>query len=67
MGYYEFNDHFWSPHEACQQKSEIVNQEEKLSIIAKLQNWLRTLKHSKIASPEQHDELNLRQPTESQR
>ena len=59
MGYYDFNDHFWAPHEACKQKSEIVAQQEQLSIIEKLHSWLHSLGYRKIESSEQHNELNL--------
>lgn len=55
MGYYDFNDHFWSPHEACKQKSE----EEQLSIIDKLHSWLRILRHSNIEISEPEKKLNL--------
>ena len=55
MGYYDFNDHFWSPNEACQQKPE----EEQLSIIDKLHSWLGSLRHSNIESSESENKLNL--------
>lgn len=59
MGYYDFNDHFWSPHEACKQKSAIVVQEEQLSIIDKLSSWLRNFNDNKIKSSEPENQLNL--------
>ncbi len=59
MGYYDFNDHFWAPHEACQQKSELANQKEQLSIIDKLHSWVRNLRYRKTENFEQHDKLNL--------
>ena len=55
MGYYEFNDHFWSPNEACKQKSE----EERLSIIDKLYLWFRSLRHSNIESSESDNAHNV--------
>ncbi len=59
MGYYDFNDHFWSPNEACKQKSEIVVQEEQYSIIGKLHIWLRSLKHKNVESFDSQNELKL--------
>ena len=59
MGYYDFNDHFWSPNEACKQKSEIVAQEEQFSIVAKLHIWLRSLRHKNIESSDDRNEFNL--------
>ncbi len=59
MGYYDFNDHFWAPYEACKHKSAIVAQEEQLSIIGKLHSWLRSLRHTNIEISEQQRELNL--------
>ena len=57
MGYYDFNDPFWSPHEACKQKSAIVIQEEKSSVVDRLQNWLINMGYSKIKSSKQENQL----------
>ncbi|MEM9271807.1 MAG: hypothetical protein AAGA80_02415 [Cyanobacteria bacterium P01_F01_bin.143] len=59
MGYYDFNDHFWSPHEACKQKSTIVAQEEQLSVVGKLSSWLRSLNNSNLKSSEPENQCNL--------
>ncbi len=59
MGYYDFDDHFWAPYEVCQQKSEIVAQEEKFSLIEKLHSCLRRLRHRNMAISELHNEENL--------
>ena len=58
MGYYEFNDHFWAPNEACKQKSAIVEQKEQLSIIKKFHNWLLSLRHRNIEVSEQNSKLD---------
>ena len=57
MGYYDFNDHFWSPHEACKQKSKIVAQEEESSVVDKLQDWLLNMGYSKIKSSKRENQL----------
>ncbi len=57
MGYYDFNDHFWSPYEACKQKSALVEQQEQLSLMDKFHNWLRSLRHKNIDISEQHNKL----------
>lgn len=52
MGYYDFDDHFWAPHQVCKQKSQTIDQEEYFSeyfsIMGKLYNWLRGFKCSSI-------------------
>lgn len=57
MGYYDFNDHFWSPNEACKQKSKIVDQKEQLSLMNKLHNWLRNLRQENVEMSKQHNKL----------
>ncbi len=56
MGYYDFDDHFWAPHQVCKQKSQTIAQEEYFSeyfsILGKLNNWLRGFKHSSIKALE---------------
>ena len=59
MGYYDFDDHFWSPHEVCQQKSKIVAQEEEFSFIKKLQGYLQRFRKRKTENSEPQNEVNL--------
>lgn len=44
MGYYDFNDHFWAPHEVCKQK--IVPQYQQFSFIEKLHKWFKSFRYS---------------------
>ncbi len=59
MGYYDFDDHFWSPHEVCKQKSQIVTQEEEFSLIKKLQGYLRRFKKRNTENSKPENEVNL--------
>ncbi len=58
MGYYDFNDHFWAPNEACKQKSAIIEPKEQLSLAKKLNYWLRSLRHEKVDIPEESKKLD---------
>ena len=59
MGYYDFDDHFWSPHQVCKQKSKIVAQEEKFSLIKKLLGYLQRFRKRKTESSKPQNKVNL--------
>ena len=59
MGYYDFDDHFWSPHEVCKQKSKVVAQEEEFSLINKLQGYLQRFRNRNTEDSKTQNEMNL--------
>ena len=47
MSYYDFDDHFWAPHEVCGQNIEIVDRKNLLFFIKKLYSWIFKQHHYK--------------------
>ena len=49
MSYYDFDDHFWAPHEVCGQRTEIVDSNNLLFSLRKLYSLIfnqNSYKHS---------------------